>query len=205
MVANGVIRLVESGRRKIVKGIIGLAGLGLVGGMASLVKAFIPEVKTVEDISYDGVEIINLQGDRAGNPVTTDDLGDGQRGGALGGIGGQDGEKVWIARVSPDHMSGETSDYFGETADRGVVSYSAVCVHLGCVYGVDGERECDSLGFCDCHNSAYDFCEMGQVTKGPAPRAVPALQVSVAPDGRVLADGAFNAPIGPDNRAPKEA
>lgn len=203
--ANPVIRLVESGRRKIVKGLIALGGIGFAGGTLSLVKAFIPDIKTAEDIAYEGVEIVHQQGDRAGSAIRIDDLGDGQLGGALGGIGGTNGEPVWVAQVDPAGMSPESEDFFSATADQGVVSYSAVCVHLGCVYGVEPENGCEEFGFCDCHNSAYDFCDMGKVTAGPAPRPIPALEVSVSPDGRVLADGQFNDSIGPDKRAPQEA
>jgi len=53
----------------------------------------------------------------------------------------------------------------------GVHAVSLICTHLGCV--VKSERD----GFhCPCHGSAFN--RDGGVTKGPAPKALPWLQVS---------------------------
>ena len=54
---------------------------------------------------------------------------------------------------------------------EGVHAVSTVCTHLGCVVKPNPE------GFeCPCHGSR--FARDGGVTKGPAPRALPWLQVS---------------------------
>jgi cytochrome b6-f complex iron-sulfur subunit len=54
---------------------------------------------------------------------------------------------------------------------EGVHAVSTVCTHLGCVVKPNPE------GFeCPCHGSR--FARDGVVTKGPAPRALPWLQVS---------------------------
>ena len=67
--------------------------------------------------------------------------------------------------------------------DVGVAALSLVCTHLGCI--VD-ETE---TGFsCPCHGSKFD--KEGNVLGGPAPRPLPWLAVSQAPDGSLLVDRA---------------
>lgn len=66
---------------------------------------------------------------------------------------------------------------------EGLYAVSAVCTHLGCIVGRSPE------GFaCPCHGSRFD--PTGKVVGGPAPRALPWLEVSRAADGQlvVLAD-----------------
>jgi len=55
---------------------------------------------------------------------------------------------------------------------QGIYAISSICTHLGCVVKPGAE------GFeCPCHGSR--FALDGSVTKGPAPRALPWLKVSV--------------------------
>ena len=66
---------------------------------------------------------------------------------------------------------------------EGFYAVSAVCTHLGCIVGRSPE------GFaCPCHGSR--FSPSCRVLGGPAPRALPWLEVSRAADGQlvVLAD-----------------
>jgi cytochrome b6-f complex iron-sulfur subunit len=66
---------------------------------------------------------------------------------------------------------------------EGIYAVSAVCTHLGCT--VTRSQE----GFaCPCHGSKFD--PSGRVRGGPAPRALPWLEVTRAADGQlvVLAD-----------------
>lgn len=65
----------------------------------------------------------------------------------------------------------------------GLYAVSAVCTHLGCTVSRSTE------GFaCPCHGSR--FAPTGKVLGGPAPRPLPWLEVTRAPDGQlvVLAD-----------------
>ena len=58
---------------------------------------------------------------------------------------------------------------------------STVCTHLGCIIGVS------ETGFaCPCHGSRYD--QDGNVTGGPAPKALPWYQLSLAPNGELEVD-----------------
>jgi Rieske Fe-S protein len=56
---------------------------------------------------------------------------------------------------------------------EGIYAISTICTHLGCVVKPNPE------GFeCPCHGSRFDAA--GGVVKGPAPRALPWLQVKVS-------------------------
>ncbi len=66
---------------------------------------------------------------------------------------------------------------------EGVYAVSTVCTHLGCIVKRTGE------GFeCPCHGSR--FTSGGEVTKGPAPRALPWLKVSHSGGQWVVDEGA---------------
>lgn len=62
-----------------------------------------------------------------------------------------------------------------------VAVISTTCTHLGCIVGVS------DTGFsCPCHGSRYD--QDGNVTGGPAPKALPWYQVKLAPNGELEVD-----------------
>ena len=62
-----------------------------------------------------------------------------------------------------------------------IAAISTVCTHLGCtVNPVD-------TGFdCPCHGSTYD--ERGEVTGGPAPKALAWYRCTLAPNGEIVVD-----------------
>lgn len=67
--------------------------------------------------------------------------------------------------------------------EGGISAVSLVCTHLGCIVKLTDD------GFdCPCHGSRFD--RKGEVVTGPAPRGLPWLAVSQAPDGTLLADRA---------------
>jgi len=62
-----------------------------------------------------------------------------------------------------------------------IAAISTTCTHLGCIVATS------ETGFaCPCHGSHYD--QDGNVTGGPAPRALPWYQVSLAPNGELEVD-----------------
>lgn len=62
-----------------------------------------------------------------------------------------------------------------------VAAISTTCTHLGCIVGIA------DTGFnCPCHGSRYD--QDGNVTAGPAPKALPWYKVSLAPSGELEVD-----------------
>ncbi len=62
-----------------------------------------------------------------------------------------------------------------------MAAISTTCTHLGCIVGIS------DTGFaCPCHGSHYD--QDGNVTAGPAPKALPWYKVSLAPSGEIEVD-----------------
>lgn len=71
---------------------------------------------------------------------------------------------------------------------EGVYAVSTICTHLGCVVKPNPD------GFeCPCHGSR--FATDGSVTRGPAPRALPWLKVSIA-GGSITVDEGSTVPPG---------
>lgn len=65
---------------------------------------------------------------------------------------------------------------------EGIYAVSIICTHLGCVVKPNAE------GFeCPCHGSR--FAANGEVTKGPAPRALPWLKVSLSAGAVTVDEG----------------
>jgi rieske iron-sulfur protein len=77
---------------------------------------------------------------------------------------------------------------------EGLVAYSAICTHLGCV--VYAKLNDAGQIACPCHASRYDPTKNATVVGGPAPRPLPGLTIDVQQDGTVTAAGPFNGPIG---------
>ncbi|MDX1980017.1 MAG: Rieske 2Fe-2S domain-containing protein [Bryobacteraceae bacterium] len=62
-----------------------------------------------------------------------------------------------------------------------LAAISTTCTHLGCIVSV-----ADTGFSCPCHGSRYD--QDGNVTGGPAPKALPWYQVKLAPNGELEVD-----------------
>ncbi len=70
-----------------------------------------------------------------------------------------------------------------------VAAISTTCTHLGCIIGLS------ETGFaCPCHGSRFD--QDGNVTGGPAPRALPWYKVTLAPNGDLEVDKDVEVPQG---------
>lgn len=65
---------------------------------------------------------------------------------------------------------------------KGLYAISAVCTHLGCIVARQADGEFD----CPCHGSRFD--PQGKVIKGPAPKALLHLELSVSPDNQLVVD-----------------
>jgi rieske iron-sulfur protein len=77
----------------------------------------------------------------------------------------------------------------------GLVAYSAICTHLGCT--VLPRLSAQGYIVCPCHGSVFDPEDAAAVVHGPANRALPALPIEVLPEGRIVATGGFEGPVGP--------
>ena len=75
--------------------------------------------------------------------------------------------------------------------EAGFYALSSSCPHLGCTLGTES-----SPFECPCHGSRFN--RQGQVIRGPAARPLPALELSLTTDGRLVLDGGTSA--SPDQR-----
>ena len=66
--------------------------------------------------------------------------------------------------------------------EEGFHAISTICTHLGCIT----ERATDGTFKCPCHGSS--FGAGGRVTGGPAPKGLIWVELSVSPEGGLIAD-----------------
>ncbi|MEZ0347559.1 MAG: Rieske 2Fe-2S domain-containing protein, partial [Thermus sp.] len=76
---------------------------------------------------------------------------------------------------------------------EGIVAYSAVCTHLGCIISQWAADK--KAGLCPCHGGLYDFAHGAKVIAGPPPRPVPQLPLKVE-NGVLVAAGEFLGEVG---------
>ena len=80
-------------------------------------------------------------------------------------------------------------------APGGNVCYSKICTHVGCPVGLY-LAQLHQLQ-CPCHQSAFDVTDGAKVVFGPAPRALPQLEIYVDREGFLRARRDFTQPVGP--------
>jgi ubiquinol-cytochrome c reductase iron-sulfur subunit len=78
---------------------------------------------------------------------------------------------------------------------NGIYVYSKVCTHVGCPVGQYLAQSHELM--CPCHQSVFDVLDHAKPTFGPAGRALPRLPITIGPDDIIVADGDFDAPVGP--------
>jgi len=83
-----------------------------------------------------------------------------------------------------------TGSVFLHRDEEGFYAISAICTHLGCRVKRGGP---DRLS-CPCHGSYFDA--QGRVVRGPAPRGLPWLRVSLRANGQLEIDAAEEVPRG---------
>ena len=78
-------------------------------------------------------------------------------------------------------------------AAQGIVVYSAICTHQGCII-ISWDKK--QQGFmCPCHQTVFDPRNSGDIVSGPAPRRLPSLPV-VIESGEIVIAGDFDIPVG---------
>ena len=78
---------------------------------------------------------------------------------------------------------------------QGIVAYSKICTHVGCPVGLYEQQTHHLL--CPCHQSTFDVTDDCKVIFGPAKRPLPQLKITVDDEGYLIADAAFEEPVGP--------
>jgi rieske iron-sulfur protein len=131
-----------------------------------------------------GDDLVYAAGPRAGQPVRADDLAAGQGVQVFPkGKASNQANLIELVRVGAGRGA------------AGLVAYSAICTHLGCV--VHDRLDPQGRIACPCHASLFDPANGAAVLGGPAGRPLPSLPVSVSPEGVVVATGPFSGPVGP--------
>lgn len=77
----------------------------------------------------------------------------------------------------------------------GVVAYSLLCTHAGCIVAL--YEHSPGLLLCPCHQSAFNLREGARPVSGPAPRPLPGLPIAADANGNLYATGDFTSPPGP--------
>ena len=97
--------------------------------------------------------------------------------------------QVLLLRFDPASL---TADTRARAAD-GVVAYTSICTHNGC--DIDNWLAKEQQLFCSCHESIFDPRDGARVVDGPAPRALPALPLTITA-GALVVSKPFTTPVG---------
>ncbi|GAA5338878.1 ubiquinol-cytochrome c reductase iron-sulfur subunit [Thermus antranikianii] len=193
------IRLQRSRRRLFLKAAIG-TGIGL-----SLVSAFYvgaslrpkAEVTPEKEPLKPGDILVYAQGGGEPKPIRPEELKPGDPFVLAYPMdpktkvvkSGEAKNTVLVVRYTPDELSPETA----QNGVEGIVAYSAVCTHLGCI--VSQWVADKKAGLCPCHGGIYDLAHGAKVIAGPPPRPVPQLPLKVE-EGVLVAAGEFLGEVG---------
>jgi rieske iron-sulfur protein len=96
---------------------------------------------------------------------------------------------ILMYRVAPEKIP---SDIRGDSAD-GLLAYSAVCTHQGCM--VSGWDANTKQFLCPCHQGLFDPLKGGENTGGAKTRALPQIPVKIH-DGKLVVGDAILSWIG---------
>lgn len=193
------IRLRTSRRRLFLKTAIG-TGIGFSLVSALYVGAGLrpkAEVTPEKEPLKPGDILVFAQGERQGQPIRLEDLKPGDPFVLAYPMdpktkvvkSGEAKNTVLVARYAPEELAPEVAQH----AVEGVVAYSAVCTHLGCIVSQWVAEK--KAGLCPCHGGVFDFAQGAKVIAGPPPRPVPQLPLKVE-DGVLVAAGEFLGDVG---------
>ena len=101
--------------------------------------------------------------------------------------------QVLLIRVEPSTLSEETT----ANAVDGIVAYSSVCSHQGCVINTWNDEQQRIM--CMCHGSGFDARNEGKAINGPAVRRLAGLPLT-SQDGILVVREKFNGRIGAKKR-----
>lgn len=183
----------SQGRRNLVKGVIGVGVALSMPGVASAAKSDDPARQRPQD----GDLLVFTKGPRKGEVIEVADVAASDQpvlafpqDPATGTVRkGSRLNRVMLMRVDPARL---TEKMKAQSVD-GIVGYSAICTHGGCL--VSMWREKDEALFCPCHYSRYDAWDSGAVKGGPAPRRLASLPLKLV-DDQLLVAGNFDGKVG---------
>jgi rieske iron-sulfur protein len=107
---------------------------------------------------------------------------------ATGTVRDSDNSTILLYRVAADKIPADIADSTAE----GVMAYSAVCTHLGCMLSQWTPKH---EFMCPCHDATFDPLKGGANTGGATARTLPILPIKVA-DGKIVVAGKFSGYVG---------
>jgi rieske iron-sulfur protein len=189
-------------RRDLLKSACGLVGATALVSIGGSLSAFagpgaMPRPKD-NGVPLVGDTFVFGDGQSKGNVVFLEDLVIGgppvvaqAKDAASGTVRESDHSTVLLLRLPPEKVPPELK----EDAAQGVLAYSAVCTHLGCLLTDWVENK--KLFRCPCHEAMFDPMQAGKSTgEGPASRMLPILPLKVE-DGKLIVADVFTGPVGP--------
>jgi Rieske Fe-S protein len=102
--------------------------------------------------------------------------------------------RLLVLKLDPAEMDADTA---GRQAS-GVLAFSAICTHRGCT--VSSWMQEERFLRCHCHLSQFDALSSGNITRGPARRALPMVPLALDAEGYIVAAGDFIGRVGPDQK-----
>ena len=183
-------------RRQVIKGLLGVVGIGIVGCMVVPFGTIeFPSGKKRKKIAK-GDKLVYAVGPNTGKEILAKDLAVGK-----GTLAFPKGKKehdnlILLFRAKESEFGKPTKLNY---TVNGFCAYSAICTHMGCVVEWYPEKQF-SVDFphiyCPCHQAIYDAFHGAKVLVGPPPRPLPQLPLMIA-DNIVTAAGDFDGPVGP--------
>lgn len=111
---------------------------------------------------------------------------------STGTVRDSDHATVLLLRFTPDNVPPDAKDY----AAQGVLAFSAVCTHLGCL--LTDWVEDRKVIQCPCHGATFDPMQAGKwAGDGPKVRPIPILPLKVADGGKLVVADVFTGAVGP--------
>ena len=172
----------KQSRRNFIKFAMALSSLLAIGGIAAVLKSITnpapPTAATAGAPKFPQVKIAQLSDLQVGQPILFNYP--------------LDDEPNILVKLGVKAKG-------GIGADGDIVAFSAICQHLGCIYGFQttgSSPACNStykadrpVGYCCCHGSVYDFTDAASVIAGPSPRPQPQVQLEIDNSGNIYAVG----------------
>jgi rieske iron-sulfur protein len=103
--------------------------------------------------------------------------------------GDTDHATTLLYRVAPDKIPADMKD----DTDEGVMAYSAICTHLGCM--LSNWDALTKAFMCPCHDATFDPLKDGENTGGATSRALPHFPVK-AVGGKLVVSGVPSGYVG---------
>jgi len=189
-------------RRELLKSTCGFAGAAALVSIGGSLSAFAVGGAMPKPLDKGAPKVgdmfVFVDGPRKDNIVSLEDLViDGPpvtaqaKDTASGTVRESDHSTVLLLRLPPEKVPEESK----EDAVQGVLAYSAVCTHLGCM--LTDWVEDKKLFRCPCHEAMFDPMQAGKSTgEGPVSRRLPILPLKIE-DGKLVVADVFSAAVGP--------